>query len=218
MRSQRRSTHPATIVRPRAGAAAQTYTVDGTILDADVPGLRAGLNNLLVRPTATINLPGFHILGPEDRIKRCGTDWQVVGDSSYWLNRTKVRVQEATPPLHCTIRRQGAAKGSFDDATGTYDATTPTDPYFTGVARTQQASAEARALVVAADDVTTLAYIVFVPVERGDDLDARVGDVVTLAELDVNGAPTGASVEVYLKSYSRSGLTWDYQLICTDKL
>lgn len=213
VRTQRRSAQVATVTLPLAGSPATESLISGALFDADTPRATSGENSLLVRQAGVINLPGLLTIGPDHRIALCGQDWEVVGEAAHWLDRTKVRVQEAKPPLHCAIRRPGADKGDFDETTGTYPST-PHDAYFTGVARTQQATAEARSLVVGSDDVTTLAYTVHI---IGDLSGVRVEDVVTLAELDADGDPTGDPVELVVKAFNRSDLVWEFDLICTDK-
>lgn len=214
MRTQRQLRPTGTISRPRIGAAPLTETVHGLQFDADVPGQDAGAHELLVRQTGVWNIPGCYEFAPNDRLIVCGTEWEIVGKASHWLDRTKVRVQEAGPLLHCTIRHPGATKGAFDETTGTFPSV-PLEPYYTGIVRAQQATTESRALVVAEDDITTLAYLVALP---DNVAELTVGDVVTVAKLDDAGGPTSPGIDLYVKAFSQTSLVWTRDLICTDHI
>lgn len=82
-------------------ASPSKYTVERCQFDPDHLGQtarsseRSSTNEVRILRTGVLNIPGVHQLVSDDTLNFLGSTWQVVGHGQVFLDRTKVRVQQA---------------------------------------------------------------------------------------------------------------------------
>lgn len=109
MRNQRRKPLTVVVHRPRVDESPlgdettnpTSYTVERCQFDPDHLGQtsksreRSSTREVRVLRTGVLNIPGVHKLIADDTVAFLGSTWQVVGNGQVFLDRTKVRVQQA---------------------------------------------------------------------------------------------------------------------------
>lgn len=112
------------------------------------------------------------------------------------------------------LRRPGGTQGDFDPDTGTYP-TVPHEPYYTGAARIQVLANQAQQHLVAEQEISLLAYAVYLEHTVSGALRS---DLCTVTAVSDNGDPELVGRTLIVEAIERGSLQWQRHLVCIDNL